>query len=834
LKGFFDLNKEKREGRKKLIERNSSNKKELLPDDYCEICDLYKDCKSPKIDVCGDGKIKGLIVCEGPGKEEDREGKNLVGKVGKRFRKYFKDYDLDLEDFYYTNAVNCRPPNNRKPTNKELTCCYHRLKKVIEEKKPKVVFLLGDSAVNSYYMNRPDLKFFSSLPLSSCRGKVIPDMEYGCWVCHGYHPSYIERGNDDLEHIFELDFDIFIDTLDRKRPNIKWYENDVEILDEEQAWDFLNKIYDTGNLFAFDYETSSFRYYEGIHEIYLVSITTVDRTVVFYLTLRLLDVWKTILRYGDIPKIAQNLKHEHLASHWVLGVDTKGWDHDTMVASHVLDSSKRVTNLKVQTFIRWGYPDYGAELKSYMQAAPGKKNKFKEVPIEDGGLYCGRDSMFTYRLANIQKKELKAQGLERAYRLLHDGVEAFSRIEQNGIRFDVKEANRWKKELEDRIRELKNKVVNGIEARRFEKSQGRQLKYNKKLSDDDLRILLFDQLGMEVKKRTPSGKPSVDKEVLEEAKEYSELVGSELELRRLNKLTGTYLNQFFRLEVDGFIYPSFNLHLARSYRSSSDSPNFQNIPKRDEEAREIRKLIIPRDGNKIYTVDYGSMEVRILACQSRDPVLMEYIEGGGDMHGDQAEIVFDFKREDVSKEDFKKYRFITKNHWVFPLFYGSYYKSVARNTEPPSWFRPQQWESHLKDCEKKFWRKFKKTREWQDRKWEEYKKTGYITDGAWGFRRGGYLGRNMVYNFPIQGPAFHCLLWSIIEFLKRRPEWEDYLCGQIHDEMFFDAPPKIEKTLIKEVTKIMTEDIREANPWIIIPLEAEWSKGDNWFEMEEF
>ena len=104
------------------------------------------------------------------------------------------------------------------------------------------MFLLGDAAVRSYYSSRSDVKFFTELPLASCRGKVIPDLEYGCWVCFSYHPSYIEGRNEDLEHIFELDFETFIKTLDRKKPAIDVHENDVTILNEKDANYFLKHL----------------------------------------------------------------------------------------------------------------------------------------------------------------------------------------------------------------------------------------------------------------------------------------------------------------------------------------------------------------------------------------------------------------------------------------------------------------------------------------------------------------------------------------------------------------------------------------------------------------
>jgi len=236
------------------------------------------------------------------------------------------------------------------------------------------------------------------------------------------------------------------------------------------------------------------------------------------------------------------------------------------------------------------------------------------------------------------------------------------------------------------------------------------------------------------------------------------------------------------------------------------------------------------------------MEVRILACQSKDPALVDYIVGGGDMHGDWAERIFQIRKEEIDGQEFEeKYRYRAKNRFVFPEFYGSWWRSIAKDIEAPDYFYPtltdrrrrERWEGHLKDCEEEFWRQFKGVREWQDRKVEEYKRQGYIEDGAWGFRRYGYIGRNKLFNFPIQGTAFHCLLWSIIELGKRGYDWKSLLCGQIHDSMFWDGQPNEFNKVREAVDKVMTEDIREANPWIIIPLKVDWKRGLNWLEMED-
>jgi len=797
----------------------------------CSSCPLSKyELEHPKIEVCGYGRKEALVICEAPGAEEDHEGKNLVGQVGEYVRGFFHKYDLDLDrDCWYTNAVDCRPPRNRKPLKKEMKCCWPRKLNFITENKPRVVFLMGDAAIDSFYSCDERRKFFSSMPL-----------------------GYITRGNFDLEHIFDLDFQTFVRMLDKPAPNLSHTDKDIEILYEfDDVMDFLEEILEAEIPFAFDYETSSYRYYERIHDIYLVGISHRERNGVIPISKtrpdgkpwwsplmkrQILKAWKRILTSTKIAKTAQNIKHEAQATWYVLGYEVENFVHDTMLATHVLDESKQVTGLKKQLYIQFGYPDYSTGLKSYMKAVPKQKNRFDELGLKEGGIYCGTDSKGTRRLARKQIRELKSRGQDRAYWLLHDGALAFSKIERNGIKLDVDLMLEWDEEWKDKIDELKDQLFRSKEAKLFERRKDRKLKYAKKLSDGDLRELLFDILGLEPIKETKTTY-SVDEESLLSYVDKCELLEYELEIRKLNKLRGTYLAQFLRYETDGFLYPSFNLHLARSIRSSSSEPNFQNIPKRDERAKEIRKCLVAREGRELWTVDYSSMEVRILACQSHDPVLMDYIIHGGDMHADEAREVF---LVDERGERFEKFRYEAKNGFVFPEFYGSYYGSIARNLDPPEDFpfkrrgsKEDQWEEHIKRCEQRFWRKYKKTREWQDSKIGEYKRMGYVSDGAWGFRRHGYLTRNKLYNFPIQGPAFHCLLWSIIKLAKERLSgWETLLCGQIHDELFFDGETKEFEKVKREVTKIMTEDIREENKWIVVPLEVEWSRGKNWLEME--
>jgi DNA polymerase I-like protein with 3'-5' exonuclease and polymerase domains len=610
--------------------------------------------------------------------------------------------------------------------------------------------------------------------------------------------------------------------------------------------------------FFFDYETSSYRYYEGIHNIHMISVALQsNKAYVFPFDFTksngkpwwnakqrkdIAECWKDIM-VSNVPKSAHNIKHEHLATKACFGVDVKGWDWCSMTAAHVLDEARGTKGLKVQVYFKWGSV-YGADMKPALKAGVKKKNKFCEVPIEESGGYCGRDSTRGFRIARLQRKQIRAQGLDDAYQLLHRGTKAFSMMEQRGIRLDVPRAEKWDKEWREELCEIKERIMTSKEVKRFERRMGRMPKYKKKFSPNDLRILLFDILKVDAVNKTKSGMNSVDEESLLQYAEDIEFIADELRYRKLEKRVNTYLAQFLRFHVDGFIYPSVHLAIARSYRSSSSEPNFHNILHHDPVGARIRELIIARDGRILLTVDYGSMEVRIIACVTQDEELIDYLLKGGDMHGDIAEVVFDFLPHDKYKKWYKILRQCAKNDGTFPWFYGSYYKSIARDMwkdrnlqmalklfEPTRGERRRYelFESHIHGVEDWFWDKFRGVREWQDDYADEYKEKGFAQDLSWGFRRRGYLTRNKLFNWPVQGPAFHCLLWSIINIEENyQPNWESLVCGQIHDDLFIDAEPSEKRDVIENITSVMTEQVIKANPWITVPLVAEWKEGTNW------
>ena len=288
--------------------------------------------------------------------------------------------------------------------------------------------------------------------------------------------------------------------------------------------------------------------------------------------------------------------------------------------------------------------------------------------------------------------------------------------------------------------------------------------------------------------------------------------------------------------------------------NSSERINFQNIPKRDKEAMEItRKAIFPKPGHQLLEIDYSGVEVRIGECYHHDPVMRKYIEDPTtDMHGDMACQIFILDKLDKSISSHKMMRQAAKNGFVFPQFYGDYYINCAENIackwcglSKGRWKEGKgiehegkhisdhliahginsfdRFTEHIKKIEDDFWnRRFKVYNRWKDKWWKEYQKNGFVSMYT-GFRCSGIMRKNECINIPIQGSAFHCLLWSFIQVdkISREQNWKSRLIGQIHDAMVLDVHPDELDMVASTVHKVTCEDLSKHWSWINVPLEVE-------------
>lgn len=436
-----------------------------------------------------------------------------------------------------------------------------------------------------------------------------------------------------------------------------------------------------------------------------------------------------------------------------------------------------------------------------------------------------------------------------AYKLLHAGTLAFANAEYQGIRIDLDYVKVQKRKLAKKIRKLEQ----GIEKSSFFKEWKRSIRKTPNIySQIQLAIFLYDVKRLKPEKTTPSGQGSTDDETLSALNipEINDL----LQIKKLKKLRDTYLDGFLKHTVDGFMHPNFNLHLVRTYRSSSDKPNFQNYPKRDEESMKIiRGAIYPRIGNQLLEADFGSLEVRIAACYHKDPMMMKYIKDPTtDMHTDMATQLFLVDKFNKKLPEHYHLRQAAKNGFVFPEFYGDYYKNCAESLAckwgemPKSRWKVHQGVSmpdgtlgqhfiskgihsldnyikHVQNIETNFWGvRFKEYARWKVKWWKEYQRNGYI-DMLTGFRCSGVMSNNDAINYPVQGAAFHCLLWCFTELDKimRKEKWKSRLIGQIHDSVIFDLYPAEKDHVLETIKRITTIELPKYWPWIIVPLEID-------------
>lgn len=442
-------------------------------------------------------------------------------------------------------------------------------------------------------------------------------------------------------------------------------------------------------------------------------------------------------------------------------------------------------------------------------------------------------------------------GTPEAFQLMMEGSAALTDVEQNGMRIDVNYLDRMLYETQVKIDRMKQ----GLKQDALWKMWYRRFGYNADLNKrTQLADILYNVLGHEVKHTTAKGgKPKTDMEALEEID--LPFVKRWVDIQKLQKCRSTYLMGIRREVVDGFLRPFFNLHTTITYRSSSSEPNFQNQPIRDpRQAKLIRRAFIPRSKDHVLLeVDYGALEFRGAAIFWQDPAMVEYASDPNlDIHRDLAAECYLLPTDRVSKTA----RSRAKNSFTFPELYGSYYRKIAehmwtltsreniRTADDVDIFEhlrgegictAQDFEEHIKKVEQRFGERFSHWSEQRDVWWKQYLGRGWFPLLT-GFVCSGIYKRNDLMNYPIQGPSFHMLLWSLI----RLNEWMksnrmlSKIIGQIHDSIFMDVHKKELDDVLVKTNQVMTRDVRKHWEWIIVPLEIEAELSETtWFDKRE-
>jgi DNA polymerase len=376
----------------------------------CAVCGLYKTAEHPKIQPFGNFKKGILNIGQAPNELEDKLDSHWKGRAGKVLQTMYKRLGIDLyEDCLNVNACHCRPVdeegNDRTPSTFEVSCCRKTTLQIIEQYHPKVIILLGDSAVYSVIGHRYKKELDN---IHKWRGWTIPDQDFKTWICPTFHPRTIVDSKTGAEEVIWMrDLEEAFKLIDTTFPVFK--EPDIQIIDDLSV---LNKI--RNKEIAFDYETTGLKPHAIGHRIVCCAIAVNDDLVYSFImpkSKKERQPFVNLLADKTVMKIAHNMKFEETWSRVRLRQRVINWLHDTMVFAHIADNRPGITSLKFQTYVNFGVVDYASEITPYLISKDSTSNGINRIdellnlPNGDFKLlkYCAMDAITEYRLFRLQQ-----------------------------------------------------------------------------------------------------------------------------------------------------------------------------------------------------------------------------------------------------------------------------------------------------------------------------------------------------------------------------------------------------------------------------------------------
>ena len=518
-----------------------------------------------------------------------------------------------------------------------------------------------------------------------------------------------------------------------------------------------------------------------------------------------------VLESEDIRKIGHNLKHDLLALRRA-GVELRGLDFDTMVASYLLDPGRREHELDSLALAIF---DMKTTTLEELCGKGKDQRSIAECEIERVKDYACEDVDVALRLEQRFRPQLPELALEKLYREIElPLIDVLAAMEQTGIRIDREFFNRYRNKLAHDLQLVQEEIF---------KLAGHEFNIG---SPPQLRTVLFDELKLPVVRKTKTG-ASTDASVLEElAAQGHELPRLIIDFRQMDKLKGTYADALPALvnPETGRIHSTFNQTVAATGRLSSSDPNLQNIPIRTELGVEIRKGFIPAAGYKFVTADYSQIELRILAHMSRDALFMEPFLTGVDVHKQTAAVVFGVNLEAVTghlRNLAKTINFAT----IYGI--GPFALSQKLGTSV----------AEAKSYIEQYFARFPGVRQYLDEQIAHARKFGFVETLS-GRRR--YIpeihsnnfnmrnfGERAATNAPVQGSAADIIKIAMIN-IQREIEaraLRTRMLLQVHDELVFEAPEDEVDDARAFVKRLM-----ESAMTLAVPLEVATGTGDNWYE----
>ncbi|TAL24149.1 MAG: DNA polymerase I [Aquabacterium sp.] len=525
-------------------------------------------------------------------------------------------------------------------------------------------------------------------------------------------------------------------------------------------------------------------------------------------TLAALKPW---LEDPKAAKLGQHIKYDvHVFENH--GIQVQGYVHDTMLESYVLEAHKP------HNLGSLGERHLGRAGLSYEDVCGkgAKQIPFSQVEISRAAEYSSEDSEMALHVHAKLWPQIEADaGLLRVYRDIEMPVSRIlQRIERHGVLIDPGKLVRQGDELAKRLLELEQQTQELA-------GQPFNLGSPKQIGD-----ILFTKLGLPVVKKTASGAPSTDEEVLEKLAEDYPLPAKILEHRGLAKLKSTYADKLPQ-EMDAAtnrVHTNYAQAVAVTGRLSSNEPNLQNIPVRTAEGRRIREAFVAPPGHVIVSADYSQIELRIMAHLSDDEGLLSAFTEGLDVHRATASEVFGVPVELVSSEQRRYAKVIN-----FGLIYGMSSFGLASNLGIEK--------SAAAAYIDRYFQRYPGVRRYMDDTRAAAKAQGYVEtvfgrrlwlpeiNSGNGPRRG--AAERAAINAPMQGTAADLIKLAMIAMQDEldRTGRRTAMVMQVHDELVFEVPHDELEWARTEVPRIMAGVAQ-----LKVPLLAEVGVGQSWEE----
>jgi DNA polymerase-1 len=520
---------------------------------------------------------------------------------------------------------------------------------------------------------------------------------------------------------------------------------------------------------------------------------------------------KPIFEDASRPKLGQHAKYDmNILSRY--GIVVQGLKHDSMLESYVWNAT--ATRHDMDSLAK-KYLGYDTVKYEEVAGKGAKQISFSQVDLDTACRYAAEDADITLRLHHALWPKLEsAPSLRKVYEDIEIPlVPVLAEMEQRGVLIDVNQLRLQSQQLGKRMVELQQQAYQ-VAGHEFSLDSPKQLQ-----------AVLFDELKLPVKVKTPTGQPSTNEEALDAIADAHELPRIILDYRGLAKLRSTYTDKLAG-NVNphtGRVHTSYHQGAVATGRVSSSDPNLQNIPVRTEEGRRIRQAFVAPEGWSILAADYSQIELRIMAHLSGDEGLLRAFQEGGDVHRATAAEVFGVAPAEVSTNQRRAAKAIN-----FGLMYGMSAFGLARQLGVDR--------GEASDYMARYFTRYPGVHAFMEATREQAHRDGYVETI---FGRRLYLenltARNQALragaeraavNAPMQGSAADIIkraMISVAGWLKTRDD--AHMLMQVHDELVFE----VRKDAVEDVRREVVARMSGAAE-LRVPLLVEAGVGANWDE----